>query len=235
MTLPQRYTLTIKQGDTLKRWWRIRYKNGTVANLATVGGTTPAFVTVLTTTDGGVGVNEVKTISLTSTANAGTFTLTFAGQTTTPLAFNSTAAQVQTALTALSSIGTGNLTATGGSLPGTLVTVTFVGTLAATNVGNLTAITNLTSGGYNTGRLTIRDTIGGTIQRDLTTANGEVVINYQADADGAFWSGYLSVSATTTGALTPWGDGKFDFEITNGIDVMTVMEGPAFLNPGVTT
>ena len=43
---------------------------------------------------------------------AGTFTLTFNGQTTTPLAFDATAVQVQTALNLLSSIGGAGGTAT---------------------------------------------------------------------------------------------------------------------------
>ena len=45
-------------------------------------------------------------------ATGGTFTLTFNGQTTAPLAFNATAAQIEAALEALSNIGAGNIQAT---------------------------------------------------------------------------------------------------------------------------
>jgi hypothetical protein len=48
--------------------------------------------------------------TLTVTATGGKYTLAFQGKTTGELAFNSTAAQIQTALTGLSSIGTGNAT-----------------------------------------------------------------------------------------------------------------------------
>ncbi|HEU0214290.1 MAG TPA: ThuA domain-containing protein, partial [Jiangellaceae bacterium] len=47
-------------------------------------------------------------------ATGGTFTLTFKGQTTAPLPFNATAAQIDTALEALSSVGANNVQVTGG-------------------------------------------------------------------------------------------------------------------------
>ena len=59
----------------------------------------------------------------------GTFTLSFGGYTTSALAWNATASQVQTALQALTSIGANNCTVTGQG-PNYFV-VTFVGTLAA--------------------------------------------------------------------------------------------------------
>lgn len=40
MTLPARYDLTIHQGATLQRWFRLQYPDGTTANLATTGFTT---------------------------------------------------------------------------------------------------------------------------------------------------------------------------------------------------
>ena len=47
-------------------------------------------------------------------ATGGTFTLTFNGQTTAPLAFNATAAQIEAAVRRSSSVGAGNTVATGG-------------------------------------------------------------------------------------------------------------------------
>ncbi len=99
------------------------------------------------------------------------------------------------------------------------------------------AIVNLATAGYTIGRLQVRTAYpddGGTLVLDLTNANGGVVIDYQADADGRYWSGYLFASATTTSALDPFGEGVFDFEISNGTDVIRVMEGPATLAPNVT-
>src|SRR5437762_2902489 len=75
----------------------------------------------------GSNVNAQQTITITGTPTGGTFTLTFNGATTAAIAYNASAANVQSALTALSSVGTGNLTASGGALPGTPVVVTFTG------------------------------------------------------------------------------------------------------------
>jgi hypothetical protein len=56
-------------------------------------------------------VNEIQTV--TNDATGGTFTLTFGGSTTGPIAFDADAATVQAALEGLASIGAGNVTVTG--------------------------------------------------------------------------------------------------------------------------
>jgi hypothetical protein len=65
----------------------------------------------------------------------GTFTLTFGAQTTSALAYNVSAAALQTAFQALSSVGSGNATVTG-TFPA--YNIEFVGALANTNVGAIT-------------------------------------------------------------------------------------------------
>src|SRR3954469_12283860 len=60
-----------------------------------------------------------------ATATGGTFTLTFNGQTTAPLAFNATAAQVDTALEALSNVGANNIQTSGGPVNTANVNVFF--------------------------------------------------------------------------------------------------------------
>lgn len=93
------------------------------------------------------GANEVQEIAISGTPTGGTFTLTFGGQTTGNIAYNASAATVQTALRALSSIGSPNVVCTGGALPGTAVAVTFASALAGTNVAQMTADdSNLTGG-----------------------------------------------------------------------------------------
>lgn len=74
--------------------------------------------------------------SLLVTATAGTYTLYFAGLTTTAIAYNADASTVQNALAALGTIGAGNVqvTGTGGNF-----TVTFAGILANTPVPTLIA------------------------------------------------------------------------------------------------
>lgn len=74
-------------------------------------------------------VNEVQSIP-SSGASAGTFTLSYKGATTAPITFSATAAAVQTALQALSTVGSGNMTVTGGPANTTALVITGAGTLA---------------------------------------------------------------------------------------------------------
>lgn len=91
--------------------------------------------------------NEVQSIAVTGGPTGGTYTLTYGGQTTAGIAYNATATQVRNALTALSSIGTGNVSCSGGPHPDSAVTVTFTGALAGTDVAQMTASgTGLTGG-----------------------------------------------------------------------------------------
>lgn len=92
------------------------------------------------------GTNEVQSLTTTGTPTGGTFTLTFRGQTTAPIAFNAAAAAVQSALVALTQIGAGGVTCTGTTLPAA-ITITFSSALAATNVPQLTATSTLLTGG----------------------------------------------------------------------------------------
>lgn len=92
------------------------------------------------------GVNEVQSLVATS-ASSGTFTLSFRGQTTSTIAFNASAATVVAALEALSTIGAGGVTATGGALPGTPVVLTFAGALAGMDQPAITADNTLLVGG----------------------------------------------------------------------------------------
>lgn len=66
MTLPERYDLTIKQGSTLKRWYALRYPDGTLVDLEAVGYDTARLtirdqyggdeILTLTTDNGGISV-----------------------------------------------------------------------------------------------------------------------------------------------------------------------------------
>lgn len=83
--------------------------------------------------------NEVQSVAITGGPTGGTYTLSYSGQTTGPIVYNATAAQVRTALAALSNVGNGNVTCTGGPHPGTPVAVTFTGALAGADVAQMTA------------------------------------------------------------------------------------------------
>lgn len=90
--------------------------------------------------------SEVQRITVTGTPTGGTFTLTYASQTTAPIAYNATGATIVAALEALSNIGVGDVTATGGPLPGTPVDISFVGALGGINVTQMTATPSFTGG-----------------------------------------------------------------------------------------
>jgi|GEM_PF-6308230 len=91
-------------------------------------------------------VNEVQTITITGTPTGGSFTLTFSGATTGPIAYNAAAAAVDLALEALATIGPGNVTVTGGPGPATPWIVTFAGALAGVAVPLMTATAAFTGG-----------------------------------------------------------------------------------------
>lgn len=92
-----------------------------------------------------IGTDEVQSIIATG-GSAGSFTLTYSGQTTAAIAYNADAATVQARLEALSNIAVGDVTVTGGPLPSTAVVVTFTGALAKTNVATMTVTDSVTGG-----------------------------------------------------------------------------------------
>ncbi len=145
-------------------------------------------------------VNEVQTVTITGSPTGGNFTLTYSGQTTATIPWNSTAATVQTALSALSNIGAGQVTVTGGPGPATPYVVTFTGTLGGQNVNQMTATSTFTGGTTPTTTVTTT-TAGssfsrnwspfaadGTLRSDLfaqVRVNGEWTTN--TTANEGFW------------------------------------------------
>lgn len=87
--------------------------------------------------------NEIQMVVVNGTG--GTFTLTYDGQTTAAIAYNATAAAIQTALEALSNVAPGDVMVVRDDITGPF-TVQFTGLLGNTNVGQLT-----TSGASLTG------------------------------------------------------------------------------------
>ena len=135
-------------------------------------------------TQGASPANEADSVSLNG-ATGGTFTLAYSGQTTAAIAYNATAAEVQAALVALSNIGSGDVTVTGSE--GTFV-VTFTGSLAATDVSAITAISLLTA---NTKLTTTVDTLinldVASNRRELArhSAIGQYIVTASNSYDGA--------------------------------------------------
>jgi hypothetical protein len=118
----------------------------------------------------GTGTPDVQTISISGTPTGGIFSVDFRGQTTI-IAFNATAATVQAALRALSTIGGTNVTCTGGPLPGTPVVCTFSGTLATGKQPLMTAYSGALTGG-TTPTVTVAHTTSGTPSDTITLQPG---------------------------------------------------------------
>lgn len=93
--------------------------------------------------------NEEQQIAESGTVTAGTFTITYSTQTTAAIDFDATAAEIQTALEALSNLAPGDVVVSGGPIFTAPIVIVFQGTLKATNVAQVTVdSTGLTGGTY---------------------------------------------------------------------------------------
>lgn len=90
--------------------------------------------------------SEAQTVTITGIPTGGTFTLAFKGYTTGAIAYNAIASAVQTALQAISSIGTNGATVAGGPGPATPYVITFAGALANQNLPSMSAVGSFTGG-----------------------------------------------------------------------------------------
>jgi hypothetical protein len=143
----------------------------------------------VTTTVGGEAVsNEVQLITL-SNATGGTFTLSFLTETTAAIAYNATAAALQSALVALTAIAPGDVLV---SKVGTVWTVRFAGAYLGTDVPPL--------------RVNFSGLTGGTcavvvvpIQRGILPVNCVQVVNLHSTITGG--TATLTWNGGTTSAL----------------------------------
>jgi hypothetical protein len=143
----------------------------------------------------------VQTVTITGTPAGGSFTLTFSGQTTAAIAYNAIASAVQTALIALSNLGTGDVTVTGGPGPGTPYVVTFGGVYADTDVPAMTATSSLTGG--SSPAVTVTTTTPG-VPVDLTTLPSGYEDLGWITADGVTYGRATEVSDVTSfGSVQP--------------------------------
>ena len=101
--------------------------------------------------DGSGGTSEVQTLSISGSPGSGTFALRFDSVDTALLGYDSTAAEIQTALEGV--LGVGNVTCSGGDLPGSDVLITFAGSKAGIDVADIAVIfgivTETVTGGGN--------------------------------------------------------------------------------------
>lgn len=90
--------------------------------------------------------NEIQRLTITGTPTSGSLTATWSGQTTAAIAFNSTAAGLQSLLEALSNIDVGEVACSGGPLPGTAIDITFQNGLGGLNQPAITTTDSLGGG-----------------------------------------------------------------------------------------
>jgi hypothetical protein len=133
--------------------------------------------------------NEVQTVTVTGSPTGGTFTLTYSGQTTAAIAYNATAAAVQSALEALSNVNPGDITVTGNA--GGPYTLTFGGQYLGDNVAQLTATASLT-GGTTPGVTVATTTAGGT----ATATDGTQTFAGFLFTEESFYPGSTKTSAS---------------------------------------
>jgi hypothetical protein len=120
------------------------------------------------------GTDEVQHLAIDATG--GTYTLTYAGQTTAAIAYNANAAAVQAALVALSNLAPGDVVVTGGPGASADLVITFGGTLAKRNVAAITTNAASLTGGAGTATITtatagVTPTLVATV-KTCKTANG---------------------------------------------------------------
>ncbi len=116
--------------------------------------------------------SEGQTVTITGTPTGGTFTLTLNGETTAAIAYNATAAAVESALEALPSLSAADVTVTGGPGPGTPYVVAFGGAYAGQNVAQMTASGSFTGGSSPAVAVTTTTAGGGTATDGLDVPRG---------------------------------------------------------------
>jgi hypothetical protein len=154
-------------------------------------------------------------------ATSGTFTLTYSGQTTTALQYNDTAANVQAALIALSNLGPTDVVVTLESASHWLVR--FTGTLAGTNVAEMTATDVDLMGGADTVTVTTVN-VGGTT-RSLTFTPGFLTADgIPADNAAITFAGRTLEIKIGDGNLDYTENRNMDYRLDRG-ELDTVREG----------
>jgi len=162
-------------------------------------------LTWLNTDEGTAAVSEVQTVTLATAPNndpdGGTFTLTYGSETTASLAWNATANDIETALEALSTVNTGDITV---SAPiDDAVTFTFADTLD--DVGLITINSSLTDGGVGVTASMAETTKGRAVQGILGSTAAASFVNGQlriTDVASGYSKSDLTMTYSGDGTLT---------------------------------
>jgi len=169
--------------------------------VAPITQTMPAQISDVIALAAVTGTSDVQTFTATGPPTAGTFTITKDGQTTTPIVFNASAAAIQSALQALTTIGTGNVTCTGGPINTTPVVATFAAAMAnATETLMTVSNTGLT---------------GGTVAVAHTTVGTPAYSLYDAK------SGWTDLGATKNGITIAINNTEETFDIDQQLGIIS--------------
>lgn len=148
----------------------------------------------------GYAADNVQTVTVGANAASGTFTLSFGSGTTAAIAYNATAATVQSDLAALASIGAGNVSVTGPA--GGPYLVRFIGQLAGTFEPLLGTTSSVLDGGGHAVAVSAVITVpGGDAGRQQSVTDPRGITSF-SDFDLAGRT-LRTISAFTTGAPSP--------------------------------
>jgi hypothetical protein len=144
--------------------------------------------------------DEIQTVTVTGSPTGGTFVLRFGGQNTVAIAYNASASTVQTALQALSSIGSGNALVTGAN--GGPWTVEFAGALGFASQALITLQTNSLTGGTSPSVSITEAQAGAGWTTQASTLYTIQYVNARVIFNNAFLG--TSVGCRVTGAYLPY-------------------------------
>lgn len=164
--------------------------------------------------------SEVQSVTVTGSPTGGTYTLTWSGQTTAAIPYNATAAQVKTALEALSNINVGDVTVTGGPHPGTAMAVTFAGQYLGEDVAAMTATASLT-GGSTPGVTIATTTAGGAASASDGT---QVLAGFLLDET------FFSPGSTKCGGVLLWQGEVYASKLPIPMDADDIASTTAFIH-----
>jgi hypothetical protein len=111
------------------------------------GGTAPTVGIVHTTSGASPATNDVQTLTTSGTPTGGTFRLRLASCRTAPIAYNASAATVQTAVLAIPCFASGDITFSGSALPSNTQFVQMAGTYLTNPAPALTVLGTALTGG----------------------------------------------------------------------------------------
>ncbi|HCO21916.1 MAG TPA: hypothetical protein DIT97_02145, partial [Gimesia maris] len=146
----------------------------------------------VTTIAEGTTINEVQEVSVNGTPTAGSFSLTFDGATTGPIAYDADAAAIYTALIGLSNLNAGDVLVRGDALTG--FEIEYTGNLATINTPQVVVDDSLLTGAL----LTVKTTTVGGYLRGISgnTITGNTGAGIEIDLE-MYTSFYGDISSNT--------------------------------------